>query len=337
MQKGLARSDFYLFEGTNAYREGNRIPDDALYYAENSRFTGGRWGSRKGYTAFGDALTGGTNIKGLMDYTRFPSGIATPHVLAYYNSQFERFDIDGGASTTIIPTGWTASDTTVEGVHYNGAIYIGDGSNTLGKIDDTTFSVVTDAPAVRLLETWGEKMWGVDNVAPATVQYTATASASVLLNIEDWTTPGAAGAQLIGKGGRIEALKKLNNKLYIWKNSQIDVITSFYTDSVNPVPTLEPVSEVTGAVNQRAVTLVENDVWFLAPNLEIRSLGNEANYFEELRTKDMSIIIQRHKRDLDPDQSGAVGWYNDGIFKLALKENGSSQNNLLFALSLIHI
>lgn len=44
----------------------------------------------------------------------------------------------------------------------------------------------------------------------------------------------------------------------------------------------------------------------------------------------MSVIIQRHKRDLDPDQTDAVAWYNNGVYKLALKENGSDQNNLIF-------
>lgn len=172
-------------------------------------------------------------------------------------------------------------------------------------------------------------MWAVDNVAPATAQYTATATASVPSNIEDWTGAGS-GANLIGKGGRIENMTNLNDKLYFFKQDQIDVAASFYTDAAAPVLNLQPVTKTTGAVNNRAVSIVENDIWFLAPNLEVRSLGNEANYFEDTRTKDISFAIKRHKRDLDPDQSGSVSWYQDGIYKLSLKENGSSQNNLIF-------
>lgn len=329
MQRNLIRSDFYLFDGVNAFREANRIPVDALYYAENSRFEGGRWASRKGYTVFGDEQAGGTNIKGLIPYERFPGGIETPYVMSYYNSTFYRYDLADDSNVAITPT-WTATDTEVEGVSYNGAFYVGDGVNLIGKIDDTTFSTVADSPKARLLSTWAEKMWAVDNEAPATIQYTATASASTPLNIEDWTTVDSAGANLIGKGGRIEALQQLNEKLYILKNDQIDVATSFYTDDVVPVLAFQPITKNTGAINSRATTIVENDIWFLDPNLEIRSLGNEANYFEEQRTKDMSILIKRYRRDLDPDQSGAVSWYNNGIFKLATKGNGSSQNNLIF-------
>jgi len=331
MQRGLTDTNFYLFEGVNAYREGNRIPSDALYYAENSRFVGGRWSSRKGYTAFGDELSGGSNIKGLMEYTRFPGGIETPYVMAYYNSQFERFDVSGGTPTSITPTGWTATDTEVEGVSYNGDLFVCDGSNLVGKINDTAFSTIAGSPSCRIMESWANKMWGVDNVAPATVQYTATATAGTPANIEDWTG-GGSGAQLVGKGGRIESLRNLKDRgLYIFKQNQIDVITNFYTDSANPVPNLESVTQVTGAINHRSTTIVENDIWFVAPNLEIRSLGNEANYFEEQRVKDMSVVIQRYKSDLDSDQSGAVSWYNDGIYKLALKQRGSSQNNIIFS------
>lgn len=329
MQKGLIKADFYLFDGVNAFREANRIPEGTLYYAENSRFDGGRWGSRKGYTTFGTAQTSGTNIKGLMPYARFPSGVETPYILSYYNSIFYRYAISDATVSTITPAAWTATDVEVEGVTYNGKIYIGDGANLIGKIDDTTFTAVASSPRARLLAAWAEKLWAVDNTAPATAQYTATATASSPNNVEVWTGAGT-GANLIGKGGRIESMQTLNEKLYFFKQDQIDVATSFYTDAAAPVLNLEPVSKNTGAVNNRATTIVENDIWFLSPNLEIRSLGNEANYFEDTRTKDMSSIIKRHKRDLDSDQSNAVSWYQDGLYKLALKENGSSQNNLIF-------
>lgn len=329
MQRGLIRTDFFLFNGVNAYSEANRNPETALYYAENSRFSGGRWEARKGYTAFGDVQTGGTNIKGLIPYDRFPSGVQTSYVVSYYNSTFYRYSVGDSSYTTITPAAWTATDTEVEGVSYNGACYVCDGSNLIGKIDDTVFSTVVDSPRARLLATWAEKMWAVDNVAPATVQYTATATATVPTNIEVWTGAGS-GANLIGKGGRIESMRALNEKLYFFKQDQIDVADSFYTDAATPVLNLNPVAKNIGALNHRATTIVDNDIWFLAPNFEIRSLGNEANYFEEPRTKDISKAIARYRNDLDSDQSEAISWHQEGTFKIALKQTGSSQNNILF-------
>lgn len=330
-QRGLTRHDFFIFEGVNAYREGNRIPKNALFYAENSRFFGGRWSSRKGYSKFGSVLDGGTNIKGLLDYQRFPGGNAESHLVAYYGSDLQKYDMVTQNVTEIATAGWTAGDVEIEGVSYNSALYLVNGVDRIGKLDNNTFSVLPEgAPRLRLIETWAEKMFGVDNTAPSTALYTSTASASEPENIEDWTTVDSAGAQLIGKGGRIESLKKLNEKLYTFKKDQIDVFTSFILDTGAPIPVLEPISKNTGAINNRAVVIVENDIWFLTPNLEIRSLGQESGYFQETRTEDMSAILKRYKNSLDLDQSGAVAWYNDGIYKLALKERGSSQNNVIF-------
>lgn len=329
MQKNLIKTDFFLFKGVSAWEEGNRLAKDALYYAENSRFTGGRWGSRKGYEAFGTAQAGGTSIRGLTPYLRFPSGVETPYVVTYYNSTFRRFLLSDATSVGIAPAGWTAGDVDIEGVTYNGASYFANGVDDIGKIDNITWSTIVDSPNARLLATWAEKMWAVDNAAPATAQYTRTSTSLLPLNVELWTGAGS-GAQLIGKGGRIESMQNLNEKLYTFKRDQIDVFANFYTDAAVPVLNVEPISKNTGAINHRAVTIVENDIWFLTPNLEIRSLGKEANYFNDPRTEDMSYVIQRHKRDLDPDQSGAVAWYNDGVYKLALQERGSSQNNLIF-------
>lgn len=328
MQKGLIKHDFYLFEGVNAYREGNRLPEGALYYAENSRFIGGRWATRKGYSAFGDAQTSGTNIKGLVPYLRFPSGVETPYVTSYYNSKFYRYTIDGSTATEIVTT-WTAGDVDIEGVSYNSSLYLANGTDDIGKINDTTWSTIVNSPNARLLATWKEKMLAVDNVAPATVQYTLTATASSPSNIETWTGAGT-GAELIGKGGRVESMRELDEKLNIFKNNEIEVFTTIDVSGALPVIVREPLAKGVGAVNHRATVVVENDIWFLSPNLEIHSLGQVSGFLNDTRTKDMSAIIQRHKSDLDPDQSGAVGWYNDGLFKMAFKENGSSQNNLVF-------
>lgn len=330
MQKGLIKHDFYLFDGVNAHGEGNRNPANTLFYAQNSRFDGGRWSSRMGYEAFGEELTGGTNIKGLIKYDRFPSGIENEYVVSYYGSNFYRHDLVTGVQTQIVPAGWTAADVSVEGTSYNSDLYVGDGINLIGKISDTTFSTVANSPSARLIEEFGEKLWAVDNVAPATAQYSATASASTPANIEDWITPGASGAELIGKGGRIESMRKLNTALYFFKNDSIDRCTGFDLSGANPRPIMEPVTKIGGVLSHRSTIVVENDIWFLTPELEIRSLGQQSGFFQEARTNDLSVVIQRYKSNLDSDQSGAVAVYNKKIYKLWLKEVGSSQNNVAF-------
>lgn len=333
MQRGASPHSYYVFNGVNAYSESNRNPHDTLYYAQNSRFSGGRWGSRPGYGAFGDVQAGGVHPRGLLTYTRFPGGVQVDYVIMYYNSNFYRYDLTTGVSTVIVPPGtWLGGDISVEGDSYNGVLYVCNGSDRVHKITDLTMVEVTNSPRARILEDFGEKMWGIDNVAPATAQYTVTASAATPANIEDWTTGGgASGAQLFGQGGILTSMRKLSQELYFFKQDKIDRCTGFDVTGAEPRPLIEPVTKTGGALNHRSTCKVENDLWFVTPGtFEIRSMGKEAGYFNDTRTEDLSKILQRYKINLDPDQSKATATYNNKIYKLSLQERGSSQNNLDF-------
>jgi len=332
MQKGLTKHDFYLFKGVNAFGEENRIPYDSLFYAENCRFDGFRLTNRPGYQAFYEGLSGGTNVKGLFNYPVYNHVLGnTEYLVAYYNSNFHRIDPNTMDVETIAPTGWTATDSAVEGLPYRDSLYVCDGNNLIGKITDTSFDVIADSPKAMFLETWLEKMWTVSSTAVSTVLYSRTATASNPEYIEDWTTVGGAGAELIGSGGRLTGLKKLNTSLYAFKADAIEQFYDFDLSGVVPVAIHRPLAVTAGAVGQKSITLVENDIWFLTPDLEIRSLGQEANYSSESpRTRDLSNTLARYKKQLDPDQSGAVAVYHKGIFKLSLKTLGSASNNIKF-------
>jgi hypothetical protein len=333
MQKGLTKHDFYLFKGVNAFGEENRIPSDSLFYAENCRFDGYRLTNRMGYQAFYEELTGGTNIKGLINYPVYDHLTGNKeYLLAYYNSLFHRIDPDTSTKVQITPTGWTATDTEVSGISYRDKVYVCDGgTNLIGKIDDETFSVVADSPKAMFLETWLEKLWTVSSDAVSTVRYSRTATASNPEYIEDWTTIGASGGELIGSGGRLTGLKKLQTRLYAFKEDAIEQFSDFDLSGDIPVPVHSPLAVTAGAIGQKSITLVENDIWFLTPNLEIRRIGQEVNYSSDSpRTRDMSNTLARYKKQLDPDQSGAVAVYHKGIYKLSLKTMGSASNNIKF-------
>lgn len=331
MQRGITKHDFYLFKGVNAFGEDNRIPKDAVYYAENCRFEGFRLSNRMGYQNFDDSLSGSDNIKSLFNYEIASLTDKKEYLVSYYNEKFYRLDTETNVTVEIVPTGWATSNEKINAQTYRNNLYVFDGVNEIGKIDDTTFSVVSGSPKGMFGEAWIEKLWTVSSDARSTVQYTRTATASNPEYIDDWTTVGAAGAELIGAGGSIVGLKTLNTKLYAFKTDAIEEFTGFDLSQSTPVCLHSPLRVTSGAISQKAITLVENDIWFLTPELEIRRLGQEMNYSNESpRTRDVTNTLQRYKKLLDPDQSGAVSVYNKGIYKISFKSLNSTSNDIKF-------
>jgi hypothetical protein len=72
---------------------------------------------------------------------------------------------------------------------------------------------------------------------------------------------------------------------------------------------------------------VENDLWFLNKNLQLRSLGAVPQYISDSRTSDVSLAIKRFLNELDPVQPYAAMSYFKNVLKVALRTNGSKWNN----------
>lgn len=195
----------------------------------------------------------------------------------------------------------------------------------IGKISNGTFSVVENSPRGTAIESWVERIWAIgDKTAPNAVIASRPASAAHPTYVEDWTTNPIL--ELIGKGGKCVAIRVLNNELFVWKQDSIWYNT---VDRIaaNETPFVE-LSRTGGAVNQKSTIVVENDVWFLTPSLEVRSLGLERQLGNNPRTRELTSAIQRIMNILDPDQSNAVASYYKRVYKLSLKTYGSTTNNL---------
>lgn len=197
----------------------------------------------------------------------------------------------------------------------------------IGKIVDSTFSVVPNSPRGTAVESWVERIWIIgDESAPNAVFASRPASAANPEYVEDWVTNPIL--ELIGKGGRCVAIRVLNNELFVWKQDSIWYNT---TDRIaaGETPFIE-LSRTGGAINQKSTILVENDVWFLSKTgkgIEVRSLGLERSLGQNPRTRELSNIIKRSMNLLDPDQSNAVMSYVDQEVKISLRTKGSPTNN----------
>lgn len=328
-QKNLQIFNLLKFGTVDSYHKKNRLPPENLSYAQNARQDAGFIKGRKGFTkVFDTELTGGTNIKCLTQYPYNSGGTQTNRTVFYYHGDFYYYS-PGDVAPTLITDTWT-SDLDTEAVAYNNVLYVTNGTDPFAKISNTIFALVTGAPLATVVETWADKMWaaGVAS-APFTLYYSATATASVPANIEDWTTTGASGAELIGKSGKITGLKTFQNTLYIFKEDEIYFIETLDLTGTYPQPVVRLYPVTGGAINQQCVTVVNNDVWFLTKSLQIRSLGLEASYLGQSRTKQISFIIQNYIDQLDPNQSTACMTFYKGIFKLSLRTSGNASNDFI--------
>lgn len=330
MQKGLRLRSLSGFNGFSNYEENNRVPESKIYDGRNVRFTSYKISSKNGYEALGNELTGGTKFRGLFEYPYFNNGVTDKRLIGYYDKVFHQYN---EATTTwdSIATTWADSaDEDVEGGVYNNVLYIinpMDAANDgIGKIEDGTFSVVANSPRGNALEFWVERMWTIgDKDAPNAVLASRAAIVAHPEYIEDFNTDPVL--ELVGKGGSLRAIRVLNNELFLWKEDSIWYNTTdrFAAGEQSFVE----LSRTGGAVNQKSTVVVENDVWFLTPTNEIRSLGRERSLGDNPRTRELSSIIKRFMDQLDPDQSNAVASYNKRIYKLALKTKNSPTNNFV--------
>lgn len=326
MQSGLQTYTIGRFQGVRNWENDNRIPSNMLYYAQNSEINGGRWRSGKGSSAYLPALGGGTSVRGLLYYPYQIASNVTHYLLEYHNGNWYAIDTTSDTRVSISDT-WVV-DEDAAGTIYNNHAYVLSPNNGLAWLDGLTWSTsfVGTPPPGSLIAINGEKMWiaGVPG-APSVIFYSRTATATNPQYIRDWTT--GSGSALLGKGGYIAALANLKDVLYVLKNDSIYYLQGFDTGGTYPIPIFKEFSVTSGTINRTSIALVENDIWFLTPSLEIRSLGSAENFLSDPRTRDISLTIKRYLSVLDPQQPYAAMSYFNKVVKIALRTYGSEYNN----------
>jgi hypothetical protein len=103
-------------------------------------------------------------------------------------------------------------------------------------------------------------------------------------------TPALSEANVIdirkNDGDKITGLGVFKNLLIVFKERSIYQV-SFATDGT---PTVTPITYATGCVSHKSIKAVENDLYFLSRQ-GIRVIGNEAQYYDAIRTTVLSIKI----------------------------------------------
>lgn len=213
---------------------------------------------------------------------------------------------------------------------YNNDLYGCNGYEPYFKFTGTVFTEYPSAPRGNNLEIFEDKMFVSGVIAePLTVYYSNTGDAT--------TFSGSDLVQPLGTDSVTSLINYYGNLLIfktdtIWKLTFIyDQLTSLY------IPKLELQSGNYGACSRKAVTWVENDVWFFTGR-EVRAIGFKDQQTGVLGVNN-SVISDNIKETLYTieiaNYSEIATFYNNRRFYLAVPI-GSATNNTVFVCHLLY-
>ena len=213
---------------------------------------------------------------------------------------------------------------------YNNDLYGCNGYEPYFKFTGTVFTEYPSAPRGNILEIFEDKMFVSGVIAePLTVYYSNTGDAT--------TFSGSDLVQPLGTDSVTSLINYYGNLLIfktdtIWKLTFIyDQLTSLY------IPKLELQSGNYGACSRKAVTWVENDVWFFTGR-EVRAIGFKDQQTGVLGVNN-SVISDNIKETLYTieiaNYSEIATFYNNRRFYLSVPI-GSATNNTVFVCHLLY-
>lgn len=301
-------------------------------------------------------------------YTNVGSGLSNnPRGLGFYNDSIAGtrylLTIDGTALRYLSGSTWTSlsgasfdSSSKVTFTQARGAMYVMDGVNAIAKIaTGLTMTRNGHAPKAKFTIFFQGKHYaaGVDG-QPNRLYISKSSDASEftvatggtqpqpdnsndpdsgVANVPGATafsadTPGSANANVIDinkfDGDRITGLAKFQDVLVIFKERSIYQLT---LDSAGTTPTVTAVSKSYGCVSHKSIDNVENDVFFLTRN-GVYVLGNEPNYFNVIRTNELTARIHPTIETINPtNYTNATAMFNQYVYYLGVPSGGVTANN----------
>lgn len=327
-----------LGKGLNNFVSQNIIDDaeasdlDNIVFVEN-----GSPSKRPGAQEVGDALTA---AKGL---GTFNTAAGTNYLVT----------VDNGVLKYRTTGSWTSDNTVtfntsaeIDFTQINDNLYIFDGVSGMGKLDS---SLTLSRPTTTVKASFGIFYQGYHFVSGVAGQDSRVYMA-VLVDVEsgqdgdDFTDsaddadshPGASafsgsGAQYFdvqpNDGDVVTGFGKFSDVLIIFKRKSIHQLTL----DASGVPTITPISNFIGCVNHKSIENVENDLFFMSTD-GIYVLGNEPNFFETIRTNELSARVGP---TLDTVTTSAYnkmsGIYFNNRYHIGLPIGGSTvQNTLMY-------
>jgi len=279
--------------------------------------------------------------------TNRPKGLGSLRT-ATYN---ELLTIDGTSLMKWTGTTWSAvagktftADKEVVFVQARDEVFIHNGTDAFGKYTGAALTTPTTAITTGFGIFWEGYHWASGVASHRNRVYRSESTdASDFTNanptgtgeysVYDGTThPGSStyagtGAAYFdidkGDGDRITGFASYQDKLIVFKERSVYQIT---LDSTGQ-PLVDRVSRSVGAVSHRAITTVENDIFFMTRR-GIYVLGNEPNYFNVIRSNELSARMRGTIDSIvDANADKACVGYYDNMFYCGIRSGGSTSIN----------
>lgn len=280
---------------------------------------------RMGFDSFGDSLTSAYGLGSLV----------TDTLNQIFTIDGTSFKYSTGATwTTVSSINFTANKD-VSYTQARGKAYIWNGTDGGSEWDGVTLARPGTMPKGKF-----SVFYSSYHIASGVDGQSSRVYISVLGDSSDFTNaattlnnstevPGATvfagtGANYVdiqpNDGDRITALGVYQDILVIFKQFAVYQMTFDSTGQ----PVVQLITRAAGCVASKTVRNVENDLYFLSRE-GVRVLGNEANYFNSIRTSIISNNIQRDMFSMKPDSySKASATYYDNEYIISIPDAGGS-------------
>lgn len=323
----------------NNLRVNELPPSQSPTTARNIRLDGQSKRPRKGYTTFADTLTSGTKIQGMSGYRR---ELKTNDrlVIAYKNTLFD-IDVDNETSWSELTTTLT-SDTRTEFTNFRDWLFVFNGVDEPGRLAGTTYtepfikpdSIASTAlflPAFGAIFQNAHWVSGVPT-APNSIFISKPALTDAPEDVHDFSGAiggGAAEESLMPQ--RCTAIRLMSTILVAFTIEEAYFTDGFKDLGSSIVPNTQPIGGASGAVNQSSTVVVENDIFYLTPQKEIKSIRRGFDQSLLAQVNAISDDIKNFLVDnLDDDQSDAFAFYDQDnkLVKFFLKSVGATFNDI---------
>lgn len=321
-------------KGLNTLVSDNLIDDKEASDLQNIQFVEGGGVSKR----FGFKQVGG-------DLSNNPRGLGT-----YLDASGSRYatTIDGTTLKYNAGSGWTAATgstfTANQGVTFTQArskLYVWNGTEGGTEFNGSACSRPGTMPKAKFAIFYKGYHFSSGVAGQINRLYISTSTdasdftnAATTLN-DSTEVPGATvfagtGANFVDidkdAGDRITGLATFQDSLVIFKENSIHQLTL----DASGTPTVALVTRSLGAVSHKSIDVVENDVFFLSRRGYF-VLGNEPNFFNAIRTNELSARIHDDVALIGQTNYELVSSiYVDNVYYSAVPISGNTANNVIF-------
>lgn len=327
--------------GINCYVGPEMIGvDEAQRGSRNTRSIGTGFRSRNGYTTYADTLTGGDRIAAFGNYTR--NLAANDRLVMAYNNNLYDIDTTSESSWSLITDSFFTDDTNVDMVAFRDWLFIFNGVDKPIRLADTTTSQPIIAPASVSTANFtpafgdtGQNSLFVGGV-PTAPNVCFVSKASTDANPEyvydfSGTLTSFGDAQALSFPSRVTAIRKLSDAVVIFTESQAFYCKGLTSLGSTVLLNVQPIAGSSGAVSQKSTCVVENDIYYLTPNKEIKSLKRGFSDQTSIIVTPLSVKIQNIlNEEIDNNLTDSFAYYDQAnkLYKIYFRAKDAGLNTI---------